>query len=90
MRELMIFSHKDHIGKLMIENEREIKGKKAIKNKHEKKRNNEEEQLQYGNVRCRAEQHFANKHITLHCGAANSLSRQSKAANEVYCKSAET
>ena len=45
MRELMIFSHKDHRGKLMIENEREIKAKKEIKNKHEKiretmKRNN--------------------------------------------------
>ena len=42
MRELMIFSHKYQRGKLMIENEREIKGKKEI---HEKiretmKRNN--------------------------------------------------
>ena len=36
MREFMIFSHKDHRGKLMIENEREIKGKKEIKDKHEK------------------------------------------------------
>ena len=45
MRELMIFSQKDHRGKLMIKNEREIKGKKEIKNEHEKiretiKRNN--------------------------------------------------
>ena len=36
MRELMIFSHKDHRGELMIENEREIKGKKEIKDKRKK------------------------------------------------------
>ena len=55
-----------------------------------KKRKNEEEQLQYDTARGRAEQHFTHQHKTLHCGAANSLSRQSKAVNEVHCKTAET